>query len=220
MMPQNNIREQDAINSFLIKISLHNTNEQDAVDSFWTMISQNRVSYQNAVNLIWKMASLNKISIPTAISLNWAMLMSQNTQDNTSKPEPEMPPLDKNQQDAVNFIISNWKKGTNTLCALDVGMGKTRIACEILSRLFRYDADIRLQGYALVCCPTTDIMETIWIETLKAYGLKNMILGGDELEIVKVEDDLTIPPLTVCLITYANIIRNDKIDCFISSPQI
>jgi superfamily II DNA or RNA helicase len=132
----------------------------------------------------------------------------------------ELPPLESYQIEAVEFILSNIGKNINTLCALDVGMGKTRVACEILSRLFYIKSKIRLQGYALVCCPTIGVIDSIWADTLTLYGLKIKILEGDELKIIKMEKSqrLTIAPFTVCLITYANIINGDNIDYLINYP--
>ena len=135
------------------------------------------------------------------------------------QPTPEeMPPLETYQDEALKHIFSSWGKKINTLCALDVGMGKTRVACEALSRLFELNAPIRLQGYALVCCPTTGIRDTIWIKTLKDLHLETLILEGEEFRELKMERGkrLFIPDLTVCLITYANII--DNIDYFINTP--
>jgi len=138
--------------------------------------------------------------------------------------QKDLPPLEPYQREAINFILSHFNiskdENINTLCALDVGMGKTRVACEILARLFNINAGISVQGYALVCCPTIGIMESIWADTLDAYGLKKIILEGEELKIIKMERKkiFTIPPLTICLITYANLINGDNINYFINNP--
>ena len=100
------------------------------------------------------------------------------TSNSQEQPKSDIPPLEIYQQEAIDFIYANWNKKTNTLCALDVGMGKTRVACEILSQLFNPRAEKRLQSYALVCCPSMGLIETIWADILKAFGIKMMILEG------------------------------------------
>jgi len=137
------------------------------------------------------------------------------------EPTSRIPPLEPYQVEAINHIFTNWDQDINTLCALDVGMGKTRVACEILATLFEINAKKRLQGYALVCCSTTGTRDTIWINTLKELGLRVLILDGREFEEVKMKrtGELFIPDLTVCLITYANL--NISIPYFIkTSPNL
>jgi len=99
-------------------------------------------------------------------------------------------------------------------------MGKTRVACEILSRLLNINAEKRLREYVLVCCPTTGLIETIWTETINDFKLKKIILAGDELKRIKIDSkkSLAIPPLTVCFITYSNLIKDDIIDYLVNKP--
>jgi SNF2 family DNA or RNA helicase len=121
-----------------------------------------------------------------------------------------LPPLEPYQQESIDFITSNWIKGINSLCALDVGMGKTRVACEIISEHCKKDAIKRLDGYVLICCSTTGTRDSIWKDTLTNYGIKIITLEGERFQRIKMEQrkELTIPPMTVCLITYANLYRN------------
>jgi superfamily II DNA or RNA helicase len=134
--------------------------------------------------------------------------------------ESKLPPLLDYQTEAIDFIYSNWSNKINTLCALDVGMGKTRVACEIISRLFGREAPNRLQGYALVCCSTSGVRDTIWKETLENYNQKISILEGEQFSRIKltIKKLLTIPPFTTCLITYANLCKNDNITYFKNTP--
>ncbi|MDR2406538.1 MAG: DEAD/DEAH box helicase family protein [Bacteroidales bacterium] len=131
-----------------------------------------------------------------------------------------MTPLETYQQEAIGYIIDNWNKSINSLCALGVGMGKTRVACEILSKYLKVDAQKRLKGYALVCCNTRNVRDTIWANTLNDFDLSMKILEGHSFEIIKMKNTktLTIPPLTVCLITYANLYREETLEYFINSP--
>jgi SNF2 family DNA or RNA helicase len=127
-------------------------------------------------------------------------------------------PLEYYQIEAINFILANWERKINSLCALDVGMGKTRVACWLIYDLFRKDSPIKLQGYALICCSTEGTRDSIWKDTLTKYGIKIMTLEGEEFQRIKMERKkvLTIPPMTACLITYANLYRN--IEYFQNSP--
>lgn len=149
-----------------------------------------------------------------------AMLMLWILKNNHKQPESNMPPLESYQQEAIEFVIKNWDRKINTLCALDVGMGKTRIACDILSRLLNEDSAKRLQGYTLICCPTIGLIETIWSNTLTEYNLVPKILEGGLFRRMKMESKkvLTVPPLNAYLITYANLIKNDNIEYFINTP--
>ena len=145
------------------------------------------------------------------------------TQPEHQQQESKLPPLEDYQKEAIDFISFNWRKNINTLCTLGVGMGKTRIACEIIARLFECNAPLRLQGYALVCCPTTGLRDTIWKETLERYKQRIMILEGEQFDRIKLKTKktLSIPPLTTCLITYANLCREDNIDYFYNnSPNL
>ncbi|MDR0656089.1 MAG: DEAD/DEAH box helicase [Treponema sp.] len=131
-----------------------------------------------------------------------------------------LPPLETYQQDAIDFISSNWAKGINSLCALDVGMGKTRVACEIIARVCDTNADVRLKGYVLICCSTSGVRDTIWAETLQAYSLDTIICEGEQFQRKKLQTKkkLSIPPMTTCLITYANLYTEENIKYFINSP--
>ena len=126
--------------------------------------------------------------------------------------------INNHQKEAIDFIIGSWKKRMNPLCALDVGMGKTLVACEILRWLFKLNRKRHKLLYALVCCPTIGLIETIWKETLEALNLKTILLSGEELKTIKMTTNkkLSIPPYTVCLITYNNLIKN--IDYLINTP--
>lgn len=99
-------------------------------------------------------------------------------------------------------------------------MGKTRVACEIISRLFERKAATRLQGYALVCCSTSGVRDTIWKDTLESYHQKTMILEGEQFSRIKLptKQVLTIPPFTTCLITYANLCKYENIIYFQNTP--
>jgi superfamily II DNA or RNA helicase len=131
-----------------------------------------------------------------------------------------MTPLETYQQEAIDYIIDNWSKNINSLCALGVGMGKTRVACEILSKYLELEAPKRLKGYVLVCCNTKNVRDTIWANTLKDFNLCMKILEGHPFEIIKMKNakTLTIPPLTVCLITYANLYREETLNYFVNKP--
>ena len=141
-------------------------------------------------------------------------------QENWKRGKTILPPLENYQEEAIKYIKENWRKEINTLCALDVGMGKTRVACEILSSILAIDAEERLRGYALVCCPNTGLIETIWTETINNFNLKKIILAGDELKRIKLDSKNTfsIPPLTVCFITYLNLIKGDIIKYLVNKP--
>jgi superfamily II DNA or RNA helicase len=138
----------------------------------------------------------------------------------------ELPPLTEIQKEAIRFIYNSWdvEEAQNSLCVVGVGLGKTRIACEIMNSLINSN-DIRLEGYTLVCCLTTSTRDTIWYDTLSQYGIKTIVLSGSGFENVKmpIKKCLTIPPKTVCLITYANLIRTERdgtliIDYFKNTP--
>jgi superfamily II DNA or RNA helicase len=101
--------------------------------------------------------------------------LENSTKSEQKKLKPELPPLETYQQEAVDFIISNWKNMINSLCALDVGMGKTRVACEIIFRLSNSQEQAHLLGYTLVCCSATDVRDSIWAETLRKYNRPNQI---------------------------------------------
>ena len=138
--------------------------------------------------------------------------------DEKNQQETNISPLEDYQKDAIKFIMDNFGKGINSLCALDVGMGKTRVACEILCQVIDNKREKKDRGYALVCCPKNGLIETIWVETLHTLKLKTMLLSGKDLKIIKMtrKKVLTIPPYMVCLITYHNLIKN--IDYLINTP--
>lgn len=147
-------------------------------------------------------------------------MQGMRTQQECKQSGTELPPLENYQREAVDHIYSKWKKEINTLCALDVGMGKTRVACEIIARLFERTASPRLRGYALVCCSTTGVRDTIWKETLEKYNQKTIVLEDEQFSRIKLKTKktLAVPPLTTCLITYANLCREDNIIYFQSKP--
>jgi superfamily II DNA or RNA helicase len=132
----------------------------------------------------------------------------------------DLPPLESYQTKAIDFILSNWNTGINSLCALDVGMGKTRIACEIISRLFDVKAKIRLSGYVLICCSTSGVRDTIWADTLSDYNIRIITCESEQFRRKKIESKqkLSIPPMTACLITYANLYKEGNIEYFINTP--
>lgn len=135
----------------------------------------------------------------------------------------ELPPLTEDQKEAIDFVFSNWKRNPdrlNSLCALDIGMGKTRLACEIINILQCRDNDAYLTGYTLVCCPTIELINTIWTETLSLYNKKPLVLRDEELGIRKLptKKALTIPNGSVCLITYSNLCNSENIEYIKNTP--
>jgi superfamily II DNA or RNA helicase len=131
-----------------------------------------------------------------------------------------MSPLETYQQEAIDYIIDNWSKEINSLCALGVGMGKTRVACEILSKYLKPKAHELLTGYALVCCNTINVRDTVWTNTLKECGLTVKILEGKPFKIIKMINAQTLAILSpaVKLITYANLYRDDTLRYFVNKP--
>jgi superfamily II DNA or RNA helicase len=128
----------------------------------------------------------------------------------------KLSPLKNPQKEAIDFIWQSWfRRKQNSLCALSAGLGKTRVACEIIYRLIN-DKEVsnskKLLNYTLVCCSTQRTRDTIWVDTLAEYGLKTMVLEGSAFDNIKMKNKkcLTIPPRTVCLITYANLIRSEN----------
>jgi superfamily II DNA or RNA helicase len=143
---------------------------------------------------------------------------SKKTKQEQSK--EKLLPLTQEQHEAIDFIYSNWKQGINSLCALDIGMGKTRIACEIIALFFDSNKKINLKGYVLVFCSTSGVRDSIWRDTLKAYNIKTIILSGEQFARIKIEKSkkLATAPRTVYLITYANILKKDNIEYLRNTP--
>jgi superfamily II DNA or RNA helicase len=142
-------------------------------------------------------------------------------QDNTLNLNQELPPLETYQKEAIKYIDSKWDETINTLCILDVGMGKTRIACEVIAKYVNRNAEKRVKGYVLICCSTTGVRDSIWIETLRKCNIENpIILEGETLKEEKLigMEKLSLSTLNVYLITYANICRKDKVKYFLNNP--
>ena len=83
--------------------------------------------------------------------------------------EPSMSTL---QKDAQDFIFNAWKGGINPIIALDMGCGKTRVACTTIKRFLKENKDEK--GYILVVIPAG--LKSDWENELeKNNNLKNCV---------------------------------------------
>jgi superfamily II DNA or RNA helicase len=130
---------------------------------------------------------------------------------NEQKTIAKLPPLTNVQKEAVDFIMKNWFRGKNSLCAMGIGLGKTRVACEIISYFLKSE-NLKLTNYILVCCANATTRDTIWVDTFAQYDIKTIVLSGNEFVRAKLKKRiyLDIHPKTVGLITYANLIRTEQ----------
>lgn len=81
--------------------------------------------------------------------------------------EPSMSTL---QKDAQDFIFDAWKRGINPIIALDMGCGKTRVACTTIKRFQKENKEEK--GYILVVIPAG--LKADWKDELeKNNNLKN-----------------------------------------------
>lgn len=84
--------------------------------------------------------------------------------------------LDYLQDKIKETILDNFSKDINSLCLLDTGLGKTRIACEVLKSLF---SEIeKNKSYALIFYKQKETVETSWAKELNRFGIKYEILTG------------------------------------------
>lgn len=83
--------------------------------------------------------------------------------------EPLMSSLQKNAQD---YIFKSWKEGINPIIALDMGCGKTRVACTTIKRFINENKDEK--GYILVVIPA-GLKEDWRTELDKNNNLKNCV---------------------------------------------
>lgn len=83
--------------------------------------------------------------------------------------EPLMSSLQKNAQD---YIFRSWKEGINPIIALDMGCGKTRVACTTIKRYINENKDEN--GYILVVIPA-GLKEDWRTELDKNNNLKNCV---------------------------------------------
>lgn len=83
--------------------------------------------------------------------------------------EPLMSSLQKNAQD---YIFKSWKEGINPIIALDMGCGKTRVACTTIKRFINENKDEN--GYILVVIPA-GLKEDWRTELDKNNNLKNCV---------------------------------------------
>ncbi len=114
-----------------------------------------------------------------------------------------LPPLRSQQSDAINFIQNNFDSNINTLCAMGVGTGKTRVACEVIRNHIE-----NTDGYVLVCCPNVALIYTPWIETLEKMNLKTRHLSDVEFRsnIFGIKKVFNAIPKYIYLITYKMLI--------------
>lgn len=89
----------------------------------------------------------------------------------------ELPPLKGYQRKAIATIEKNFTNGINTLCAMGVGTGKTRVACEIIKKHVHAN-----DGYVLIICPNVALIHKPWSETLYKLGVKSRFLSDTEFE--------------------------------------
>jgi len=82
----------------------------------------------------------------------------------------EEPLMSSLQKDAQDFIFDAWKRGINPIIALDMGCGKTRVACTTIKRFQKENKEEK--GYILVVIPAG--LKADWKDELeKNNNLKN-----------------------------------------------
>ena len=111
----------------------------------------------------------------------------------------KLPHLKNYQKEAVEFIEKNFLNDINSLCAMGVGTGKTRVACEVIKNHIKSS-----DGYVLVCCPNVTLIQAPWAETLNNMGIKPRYLSDIEFEknILERKKKFNHIPKKVYLITY------------------
>lgn len=95
--------------------------------------------------------------------------------------------LNNAQSDAINHILNNFSQGINTLCLLDTGMGKTRIACAVLKSLM--PQIIEEKSYALIFYKQKESINNSWEKELELVNVKYEILTGKNFSDFVLESD-------------------------------
>jgi superfamily II DNA or RNA helicase len=73
--------------------------------------------------------------------------------------------LDKIQKGMVSNIMDAFQRNKNPICALDMGLGKTRVACNIITDIISKQNDYRI----LIVIKTSNYMNP-WIKELQQTG--------------------------------------------------
>lgn len=73
------------------------------------------------------------------------------------------------QKQIVEKLLTNFDNDINSICILDIGSGKTRIACEILKTL----RATKQFTYALVLAPTSAILHDAWKRELENINISS-----------------------------------------------
>ena len=97
------------------------------------------------------------------------------------------------QKKAEDAILNNFLNDINSLCLLDTGLGKTRIACEVLNALL---FEIKKNNsYALIFYNQKDGLDSSWEKELKQLNLEYEVLSGKNFNdfILTSEEDKFFP---------------------------
>lgn len=109
--------------------------------------------------------------------------------------EPELSDL---QKDARDFIFNSWKK-VSPIIALDMGTGKTRVACATIRRFIKENKDET--GYILVVIPAG--LKSDWQEELEKNNILNSVylVNNDRKNYFK-NNKIQATPLQVFVTSY------------------
>ena len=135
------------------------------------------------------------------------------------------------QKKAEDAILNNFLNDINSLCLLDTGLGKTRIACEVLNALL---FEIKKNNsYALIFYNQKDGLDSSWEKELKQLNLEYEVLSGKNFNdfILTSEEDKFFPHKEkIFLLSYELLIsyytpmkktseaKIRKADCFAKNP--
>ena len=133
--------------------------------------------------------------------------------------------LDDVQDEIKNAILNNFAKDINSLCHLDTGLGKTRIACDVLK--FLSPELKKSNSYALIFYKQKGTVDTSWVKELNRLKIEYEILTGKNFSdfILTTEENKFFPhQKKVFLLSYAlftsayNAEKVLKADCFSKNP--
>jgi len=76
----------------------------------------------------------------------------------------------KIQKEAINHIINAFNQNTNPICAIDMGTGKTRIACEVIRKFIKL-SEKNGNHYTVLIVHKASSFDNPWLKELKKWEI-------------------------------------------------
>ena len=74
------------------------------------------------------------------------------------------------QKKAINYIINAFNHNMNPICAIDMGIGKTRIACEVI-RKFKKLSEKNGRHYTVLIVHKASSFDNPWLKELQKWEI-------------------------------------------------